>query len=105
MKKCPFCAEEIQDEAIKCRQCGEFLDGRRAPNPSLPWHFRTSAIVIVAFCLPPLALPLIWWHPKISPAWKLGWTLVVLALTWFSYQAVLKSLDVLEEYRELLQTF
>jgi len=35
MKQCPFCAEEIQEETIKCRYCGEFLDQKSIQEASL----------------------------------------------------------------------
>lgn len=32
MKNCPYCDEEIKEAAVKCRFCGEFLDGNNQPK-------------------------------------------------------------------------
>ena len=105
MKNCPYCAEEIQDEAIKCKHCGEFLDAPKMPQGAgkpMPWYFRRSIIVVAVASVGPLALPLIWWRPQTSRAWKIGLTAVILVLTWLLFQATMHSLRILKEYFDLL---
>ena len=105
MKKCPFCAEEIQEEAVKCRFCGEFLEESGRTKPKTKWYYSTSAIVIGLLLVGPFALPLVWKHPKYKVLTKVIVTIVVIAvtvwlcyLTGYVYQQLIKQVKALNMY-------
>jgi uncharacterized membrane protein YvbJ len=88
MKKCPFCAEEIQEEAVKCKHCGEFLIDAElkrmkmgAGSPQTEWYYKTPMVILWILLLGPFALSFIWKNPQYNASSKIIWTIIAIGYT------------------------
>ena len=50
-KRCPFCAETIRAEAVKCRFCGSVVESRALGSLSRPWLRPRDGRKIAGVCL------------------------------------------------------
>lgn len=97
---------------MKCKHCMEFLDESKRPYGSgvmaaatdgVPWYCKTSSIILTFVMVPPLALPLIWLHPKLGLLWKIVLTVATGLLCWGMYRTFVEFIHQFDEATKMFE--
>jgi hypothetical protein len=65
---------------------------------AIKWYFKTSTLVIAVLSIGPLALPLLWFNPRVSRKAKIIWSIIIIILSYFMYIQLSKSIEQLKNY-------
>lgn len=79
-KRCPYCREEIQADALKCKHCGEYLtsvpqqpenkcNDKKLPPPN---NYLVWAILVTIFCCIPFGVVSIVYAAKVDSTYARG---------------------------------
>ena len=79
-------------------------NGLSVPEEKLPWYFKMGTVVTAFMLVGPLALPLVWLHPKMTLQRKLLWTVLTAILTYFMVGMTIESVKKIMELYSQMKT-